>query len=127
MNLLLDTQVLVWSIIDLGRFTERSRAAISNRENGVWVSSISLWEIEIKSQIGKLQMPVKWREAMTEQGFLFLAFDTGHAYATSELPLHHKDPFDRALLAQTRAERFHLMSADRTVWRYEADVNIFKC
>src|SRR5579862_7582216 len=113
LNLLLDTHVLLWTLSDPGRIPDACRRSIEDPENDVWVSAISIWEIAIKIQSGKLQVEQDLERAVQSQGMQMLSFTSSHATAISRLALHHRDPFDRALIAQCLEDKLSLVSADR--------------
>lgn len=97
---------------------------INNPNNLVAVSAISLFELNIKAQVGKLRVASNIVELSRDEGIDFLPFTTEHAAAVMELARHHKDPFDRALLAQAKAEKMVLVSADEYLRIYEKDVRM---
>ena len=127
MNLLLDTQILLWSLNEPARLPASARATIEEPGNEIWVSSISLWEVAIKTQLGKLKVSGNLIVGIQDQRMQLFSFSAEHAMAVSRLPLHHSDPFDRALLAQARSEGFRLITADRELGRYSGVVNIEIC
>ena len=112
MNLLLDTHVLLWWLDDNPALSQAARAAIREGENLVFVSAASIWEIRIKEAIGKLEIPSDFREVLLEQPFLPLDVTVEHAHAVAGLPSHHRDPFDRMLIAQAGVERLTVVTHD---------------
>ena len=93
-------------------------------DNRVFVSAVTAWEIAIKHALGRLKFPIeRFDEIMLRMGFDALPILSAHAIAAGALPRHHDDPFDRMLIAQSRVERFVLVSSDQAVVRY--DVPIF--
>jgi PIN domain nuclease of toxin-antitoxin system len=125
MNLLLDTHVLLWWQLDDPRLSKKLKQLILERKNHVLVSSISFWEIAIKHALKKL--PVKASDAMAcakEDGFRTLSFDSLHAVAVENLPRHHADPFDRALIAQAKQEKLTLVTCDAAMRRYASSVSL---
>lgn len=115
MTLLLDTHVLLW-LLEGVRLGAQARSAILAGE--VQVSSISVWEIAIKSAAGRLDVPAV--ESLLEtDDFPELVFTSAHARAACALPPHHRDPFDRALIAQARLEGLVLVTADRAMQAYD--------
>ncbi len=100
MNLLLDTQVLVWCLAADRRLRNAARQAIEDDGNRVWVSAASAWEIEIKAALGKLRVPDDLLTQMTAIRFDELPVRTEHALFLRRLPALHRDPFDRILIAQ---------------------------
>jgi PIN domain nuclease of toxin-antitoxin system len=92
--------------------------------NTVFVSAASVWEIAIKRALGRLDFPLEELDAvLTRAGFAHLLIDAGHAIAAGGLPRHHADPFDRMLVAQSRAEDLTLVSEDAAIAAY--DVRLF--
>ena len=122
-RLLLDTHVLLWWAAYDPRLPEQARALIEDPENTVNVSSVSFWELAIKRAAGKLEidLPALVRGAR-DQNLEFLAFHEGHALEVARLPDIHRDPFDRALIAQSRFEPLILVTHDTTVSRYGENV-----
>lgn len=116
MTLLLDTHVLLWLAAGDPRLGAEARAAVvAGRPQ---VSAISLWEVAIKTAAGRLRAP-GLRQTLDDAGVVELAFSSRHAWAAGELPLHHRDPFDRALVAQARVEGLVLVTADTSLHRYD--------
>lgn len=118
MNLLLDTHVLLWWLADSHRLSARHRELILDAKRRVFVSSVSVAEISIKSSLGKLDAPEGVADAITSSGLELLAFDAAHAEALRELPWHHRDPFDRMLIAQAQIERLTLLTVDERIPHY---------
>lgn len=118
MRLLLDTHVLIWLMEDDGRLTAQARELIAGAED-VFVSSASIWEIAIKTQLGKLKIDVeRLILRMAESGIDELAMTSSHAVMTGKLPLLHRDPFDRLLVAQAICEPMRLLTADAKLKAY---------
>lgn len=112
MKLLLDTHVLLWALAEPERLSDRARSAIEARRNTLYVSAASAWEIEIKRSLGKLEAPEALEDALASLGASELPIRLAHAEALRALPMHHRDPFDRMLVAQARVESLVLISAD---------------
>lgn len=113
MKMLLDTHALVWALSDPERLPVALRSAIEARSNVVYVSAASVWEIAIKTAIGKIDLPMEdLSGAVAESGFLELPVTIAHASAVRALPQHHRDPFDRMLAVQSAAENLILASRD---------------
>lgn len=112
MKVLLDTHVVLWSLAVPERLSTAARNTIESAEE-IYVSSVSIWEISIKSGLGKLDVDVDellgW---LVSLNILSLPVTWSHARALRELPLHHRDPFDRMLIAQAVTEPLHLLTAD---------------
>lgn len=117
MTLLLDTHVLLWWAGDDVRLGVRARRALT--EQDVTVSAVSAWEIEVKRARGRLVAPADLALLLSEQGFTELPLTLPHAVDAGRLPRHHDDPFDRALVAQARAEGLRLVTADRALDKYD--------
>ena len=118
MNLLLDTHALLWWLDDDPSLAPTARAAIADGGNIVFVSAATVWEIRIKQALGKLTLPDRFGEVLKEQPFLELDITTPHAHCVATLPPHHRDPFDRMLVAQALVENLTLVSRDATIPRY---------
>lgn len=119
MRLLLDTHALLWWLSDDPRLGTRARAAIAEPEHEVLVSVASLWEARIKESVGKLALPAGFRHAVADQGFRELAVLGEHTDELSRLPAHHRDPFDRLLVAQARCGGLTLVTSDESLAQYE--------
>lgn len=119
MRLLLDTHVLLWWLGDDAALGGPAREAIANAENLVLFSAVSIWEMRIKQAIGKLVLPENFGEVLAEQAFESLAVTVTHAHAVAHLPMIHRDPFDRMLVAQARVEGLTLMSHDQVMAQYD--------
>ncbi|MCB1273446.1 MAG: type II toxin-antitoxin system VapC family toxin [Leucobacter sp.] len=122
MRLLLDTHVLLWWLADDERLSARHRELIARGDNRVVVSSVSIAEIAIKSSLGKLEAPDGIVDAVTLSGFELLAFDAPHAEALRHLPWHHRDPFDRMLVAQAKVEHLTLLTVDLRLREYSVEI-----
>ena len=122
MNLLLDTHVFLWWCEDNPQLGVLGREAIADRRNTIYLSAASVWEIAIKEALRKLQLPEPVEEAVVGNGFLALPIDFRHARIAGALPLHHRDPFDRMLVAQTQAEGLVLMTRDELIRPYKVNI-----
>ena len=116
MNLLLDTHAFLWFVGNDARLSPAARTAIESPDNQKWVSIASCWEISIKNGLGKLTLsdPVDEflpREISTNH-FSLLSVQLTHATFVAGLPNHHRDPFDRLLIAQSMLESYELVSCD---------------
>jgi PIN domain nuclease of toxin-antitoxin system len=121
-RLLLDTQALVWSVGSPSLLAAPARRALEDVANTVVVSVVSLWEAVIKQATGKLVLEEDLGFAARERGFDVLPIHGEHARAVGALPLHHRDPFDRMLVAQARHEGLTLVTADRRLEAYSVAV-----
>lgn len=125
MNLLLDTHVALWAIVDSPKLSARARALIEAQESLIWISTATLWEIAIKRGLGKRAMPISGKDALRhflESGYRILPIKPQHACAVEDLAKIHADPFDRILVAQALSEPMHLMTHDAIVARYHDSI-----
>ncbi len=120
LRLLLDTHTLIWAAED--RLAARARQAIRELADVVYVSAVSIWEIEIKRALARLRVPGDAAQLVDESGFERLAITFEHAQEAGRLPPLHRDPFDRMLIAQARLERMTLATADERIGRYDVPV-----
>jgi PIN domain nuclease of toxin-antitoxin system len=121
-NLLPDTHVVLWWLGDDRALGARARQALADPANTVYLSAVVVWEMRIKQAIGKLDLPDDFAEVLAEQAFVDLPVTVRHAHAVADLPMHHRDPFDRMLVAQARTEGLHLVTQDPLVARYDVPV-----
>ena len=122
MRLLLDTQVMLWWLLDDPRLTDSTRNLI--RSHPCLVSVASVWEVAIKHRLGKLPvLPTLFREHSLQAGASLLPVLDSHAIETSLLPAVHEDPFDRLMIAQARLEGLMAVSADRHWPRYDVSLH----
>lgn len=118
MKLLLDTQILLWWLGNHPSLTAQARSLISDPENAVFVSAVSLWEIWLKQSLGKLRLPSDFEERLAGESFESLPLMASHTREVALLPWHHRDPFDRMLIAQARATGLKFLSADEVTAAY---------
>ncbi|MCW6053619.1 type II toxin-antitoxin system VapC family toxin [Lyngbya sp. CCAP 1446/10] len=127
MKLLLDTQCWLWWFAQPERLNEEAIAHIADEMNELWFSVASIWEIGIKNAIGKLPLPEPIdsyiSSRMVQLGVQYLEIRAPHALRAAALPLHHRDPFDRMLIAQAQIEDMTLVSADSMFKQY-SDISI---
>ena len=116
MKLLLDTNSLYWWLTDPLRLTPAAHDAIASATNTVVVSAIIPWELVIKTRLGRIdgqRLLEIWDEKLAEERFAEIPIESAHAVRAGQLPLHHRDPFDRMLVAQAHATGWPVVSADR--------------
>jgi len=121
MRVLLDTHVLLWSLAQPAKLSPKARRLLESEEQDLLFSAASVWEIAIKRQIGRLAFsvsPAEIVEAARDTGFRELPVRAAHAVALDRLPLRHRDPFDRLLIAQAVAEGAGFLTADRALRQY---------
>lgn len=100
MNILLDSHALLWALHAPGKILSSAVTAIADPRNTVYFSAASAWELEIKSAMGKLNLPGNWLEVAEATGFLHVPVTAAIARASAQLAMHHRDPFDRLIIAQ---------------------------
>jgi PIN domain nuclease of toxin-antitoxin system len=124
MKVLLDTHTFLWAITDEKRLSPEARRLIASSES--WWSVVSLWEAIQKVQAGKLSLPLPAGAFLTSElssnGVRLLPVSVGHVLRVEALPLHHRDPFDRVLIAQSIEEGWPIITADPLFERYAVDV-----
>jgi PIN domain nuclease of toxin-antitoxin system len=124
MRLLLDTNILLWVMGDDPVLSPTARRTIE-QATAVFVSSVSIWEISIKAALGKLHLDVtRFMPRLAEAGFEPLAVSWEHARAVHDLPHHHRDPFDRMLIAQAVCEPLRLLTHDNALACYSDLVTV---
>ncbi|HVL62133.1 MAG TPA: type II toxin-antitoxin system VapC family toxin [Microbacterium sp.] len=122
MRLLLDTHILLWWLADDRRLSADHRALIADAHNLVLISAMTVAEIAIKSSLGKLDAPDDLLPTLEAGGFDELTFESRHAEVLRKLPWHHRDPFDRMLIAQAIAEQLTVVTADPHFAAYGVDL-----
>jgi PIN domain nuclease of toxin-antitoxin system len=124
MRVLIDTHVLLWGLQDESKLSQRVRTLLPVAE--VWISVASLWEIIAKTQVGRLALPTPVGDylaaKLTANGVSVLPLTFDHVRRLEELPLHHRDPFDRILIAQSLNESMPLVSADLQFEKYSVEL-----
>lgn len=124
---LLDTHLLLWAAGTPERLSPRARALIDDPSSGLMFSAATVWEVAIKTRLGRPDFrvdPRLFRRGLLENGYSELAIDSEHSLATMDLPDLHKDPFDRILLAQARCEGLVLLTTDAMVADYGSPVEL---
>lgn len=121
MSLLLDTHVALWAITGDATLGEELLDRLRH-DPDVFLSPVSLWEITIKQSAGKLAGPADLAERVRAMGFRELPVTHGHGILAGRLPLHHRDPFDRMLVAQAVTEGLALASRDTSMALYDVDI-----
>jgi PIN domain nuclease of toxin-antitoxin system len=120
--LLVDANVLVWSLVDPLEIAAAARQAIASPANDVLVSAASVWELGIKQAKGKLRLPEGLATAVESLGFNGLPVTLEDAEVAAALPAHHRDPFDRMLVAQARRLDAVVVTRDRAFGAYDVKV-----
>ncbi len=117
-RLLLDTHVFLWCLSNVQELAENARVQIADPRNDVFVSAITGWEIAVKRAKGRLIAPDNLETLVAERGFTHLPLTFHHAEQAGNLPMHHRDPFDRFLVAQAQAEGLALVTRDARIPLY---------
>ena len=122
MNFLLDTHTFLWIVGDSQYLSPAARAVCQDRRHGLALSLASVWEMQIKAQLGKLTLPRPLPDLVQEQqqinGIQILPVDLSHIYALQSLPAHHRDPFDRLIIAQATVVGLTIVRADHAFRSY---------
>lgn len=123
MRLLLDTHAFLWFVLNDPSLSTTARERVTDPENRIEVSPASYWEIAIKISLGKYALPEPYGPFMdrqlAENDFTILPVLTHHTEALINLPFHHRDPFDRLLIAQAMVEGIPIVSADQNIGQYD--------
>ncbi len=122
MRLLLDTRAVIRLLVDPQPLPPGAEAALRDQRTEPLVSVASVWEIALKVAVGKLEAPDDLLDLLAGHGVDLLAITAEHAYATRHLPLHHRDPFDRLLIAQAQAEHLPIVTGDPVFPAYDVRV-----
>ncbi len=127
MKLLLDTHILIWLLEGNQNLNPKVKLVIEDETNSLYLSIVSLWEIAIKTSLSKLQLETPLEKIISDfvlpSGIKILPIDIAHLLTLQKLPFHHRDPFDRLLIAQAKSETLTLVSEDRVFRQYQ--VNVF--
>ncbi|HZD46231.1 MAG TPA: type II toxin-antitoxin system VapC family toxin [Acidobacteriaceae bacterium] len=127
MKLLLDTHLLLWAAGETAKLSRTARALIEDEANVLLFSAASLWEVVIKRGLGRADFQVdarRLRRGLLDNGYLELTVSSLHAISVDTLPPLHKDPFDRILIAQAKAEGVAFLTVDRTLSPYGDPVQV---
>ena len=126
MRLLLDTHALLFWLLDSARLSDRARAVFGDAENDLLWSAASSWEVSIKYALGRIELAKApgefFPELLRQQRIGSLPIAHEHAFQVAALPPHHRDPFDRLLVAQAQVERIPILSRDSAFQDYDVDV-----
>ncbi|MGD0067473.1 MAG: type II toxin-antitoxin system VapC family toxin [Streptosporangiaceae bacterium] len=121
MSLLLDTHVVLWWLTDDPALPDDIKARLDH-DPGIYISAATIWEVTIKQAIGKLAVPADLPERIRDSGFAALPISFEHAMTAGRLPLIHRDPFDRMLVAQAKCEDLTLVTRNSNCQKYEVSV-----
>ena len=122
MNLLLDTHIFLWFVFAELQLNAATRTLVEDEENVKFLSMASVWEMAIKHSIGKLPLVQPFNQFLSEQiergGFRLLPITFEHLVQVSSVPMHHRDPFDRLIIAQSLTDNMAVISADKAFDAY---------
>jgi PIN domain nuclease of toxin-antitoxin system len=122
LRLLLDSNAYIWAIMRPSELSAATRRAIEDPQNHRFVSIASLWEMTVKVSIGKLSLPNDYIDGIDHIGAALLPITVPHLKRAKTLPLHHRDPFDRMLIAQAIEEGLTILTRDRSFKAYDVPV-----
>lgn len=122
MRLLLDTHAFLWAVDEPEHLEVEALIEIESPDNEVFFSAASAWEISIKRALGKIEVPDDLPSVITGSGFASLPITVAHALLAGALPPHHKDPFDRLLVAQARIDQLTLVTSDWQLSPYDVPI-----
>jgi len=122
MNIIIDTHIFLWALSAPGRLTDERRSVLEDLSNTIYVCSVSIAELMIKASIGKIRIDFDPVQMAKESGFALLGFSAEAALLLKDMPFHHKDPFDRMLIAQSLVENFPIMTDDWKFGQYDCEV-----
>lgn len=122
MRVLLDSHSLLWVLFDQKKLSRECLHVLRHQETIVYASIVSLWEIKTKNALGKLPYPDFSTENLVKAGCDILPLEPDHIEVYGQLPFHHRDPFDRMLVAQSAYEHTTLITSDSTLARYGIDI-----
>jgi PIN domain nuclease of toxin-antitoxin system len=121
-NLLLDTHIALWWLGDTPELPDAVREVVQDADNVVYISAATIWEIAIKRALGKLEVGDEYLTEIAEQGFVELPIRWQHAQRVEALPMLHRDPFDRLLIAQAQTLGLTLVTTDALIRKYSVSV-----
>ena len=126
MKVLLDTHAFLWWLTDDFQLSDTAKATIANPVNTIYFSVVSAWEIIIKERTGKLSLPEPPEtyipSRLASNRFISLNVQMEHVLQIAALPDHHRDPFDRLLIAQSQIENIPLLTLDRSIGKYAVNI-----
>ena len=122
MKLLLDTHILLWWLNNSSELSVRAKGLVADPSSTVFLSAVAIWEIRIKESLGKLRLPKTFEKVLAGEAFEELPITIEHAHLAGRLPVYHRDPFDRMLIAQALCENLTTLTHDRIFTRYGGSV-----
>lgn len=118
MNYLLDTHVVLWWLSDPKKIAKKAKQIIQDREQAIFISSVSFWEMAVKSSLGRLNIPRNMLNILLNDGFQTLPLEPEAALSIIDLPDFHKDPFDRMLVSQAKYHDMVFITRDKHIKKY---------
>ena len=118
MQYLLDTHIILWWLTEPEKISPKARKIISDKNNIIYTSSVSYWEMAIKKSIGRLTLPNNILEILLNEGFKMLPLTPEESLGVADLPLLHQDPFDRMLVIQAKLHDLVLITQDKKIMDY---------
>jgi len=122
MRYLLDTHIVLWWLSEPEQIQNKAQKIIRNRENQIFVSSASLWEMAIKKSIGRVTLPHNLLETIAIEGFTLLPIMPDECIGVADLPLFHADPFDRMLIMQAKLHDLVIITRDKKILEYPVTI-----
>lgn len=122
MNIIIDTHIFLWALGEPDKINDVKRSALEDLSNTIYVSAVTIAEIMIKASVRKLQIEFDPVVLAKESGFRLLAFSAEAALLLKDMPFHHKDPFDRMLVAQSITNNYPIMTGDPKIGLYDCQV-----
>ena len=119
MKIIIDTHIFLWAIASPDKLSTKQKQALETLSNTIYVSAVSITELMIKSSLGKLTVDFDPVSIAKESGFELLTFSAEDALPLQEMPFHHRDPFDRMLIAQAINRKYKIMTNDEKFLNYE--------
>lgn len=116
---IIDTHIFVWWMEKDNRLRKNIENIIADPQNFIFLSTVCVWELVTKKKIGRLRLPKDWKETVNSGRFEILPINLEHVLALETLPLYHKDPFDRMLIAQAQVENCRLITVDPKIKKYK--------
>jgi PIN domain nuclease of toxin-antitoxin system len=122
MNIIIDTHIFLWALSDPYKISDAKRSVLEDLSNTIYLSAVSIAELMIKASVGKLLIDFNPVAMAKESGFALLNFSAEEALLLKDMPFHHKDPFDRMLIAQSIANNYPIMTEDSKIAQYNCRV-----
>jgi len=122
MNIIIDTHIFLWALSDPNKISDAKRSALEDLSNTIYVSAVSIAELMIKASVEKLRIDFGPVLMAKESGFALLDFSAEAALLLKDMPFHHKDPFDRMLIAQSITDNYPIMTDDPKIALYNCQV-----